>query len=204
MLDDFEPSVSVSISYPSKHKAVNLGNSIKPKHVTSQPVFSIYASEATPTATRKSNATYVLALTDPDATSRSDPVKAQMCHWIATNITVPLSSSVSLDPIEVFSLSAFSKGSASSGIQELMPYLPPTPPPKTGDHRYVFVVLTRKSDVNHEQLLKPKDRPHWGYGHVGDGVREWAKENHLTVVGESAKVICVQAASTKSIFGLGQ
>ena len=180
---------------------VDLGNSIKPKHVTSQPVFAIYATDTAPTPTRKDNATYVLALTDPDATSHSNPVKAQMCHWIATNITIPDGSSAPLDLGHVsggFLSSRHGDSSGDNGIQELMPYFPPTPPPKTGYHRYVFVVLASEPKEDITQPAKPKDRPHWGYGKIGSGVREWAKDNSLKIVGESIEttasevVICLQ------------
>lgn len=80
VLDDFEPSVSITLSYPAKHKSVDLGNKLKPKAVQSQPVFNIHASKTAPTRTIKSSSTYVLVLTDPDATSRAQPVKAQMCR----------------------------------------------------------------------------------------------------------------------------
>lgn len=33
-------------------------------------------------------------------------------------------------------------------------------------------------------LKKPDDRPHWGYGKIGKGVKKWAKENKLVVVGK--------------------
>ena len=73
--------------------------------------------------------------------------------------------------------------SGGSGIQELMPYFPPAPPPKTGYHRYVFVLLTAANeDESSGNLEKPKDRPRWGYRKVGAGVREWADENDLVVV----------------------
>ncbi len=66
-----------------------------------------------------------------------------------------------------------------------MPYLPPTPPPKTGYHRYIFVLLAPATEEGiHGELTKPKDRPHWGYGKVGAGVREWANENGLVAVGK--------------------
>ncbi len=184
VLDDFVPSISIELSFPKKHKAVELGNSIKPKHVECRPIFNIYTMDAAPTSTRKSNATYALALTDPDATSRSNPVKAQMCHWIATNVTI--SPLVSI-PLEINGRGASSGSSGESGgngINELMPYFPPSPPPKTSYHRYVFVVLTSASQEDDVQLQKPSDRPHWGYEKIGAGVREWAEENHMVVVGE--------------------
>ena len=178
MLDDFVPSVSIDLSYASENKAVDLGNTIKPKHASSQPIFNIFNTEVNPTPTRKDNATYVLALTDPDATSHSHPIKAQMCHWIAMNITIPVASSL---PVILPGLTGVSGG---SNINELMPYFPPSPPPKTGYHRYVFVVLTSKSLGSGEDLEKPKARPHWGYEKIGSGVREWAEENNLAVVGK--------------------
>lgn len=71
-------------------------------------------------------------------------------------------------------------------LTELMSYVPPTPPPKTGYHRYVFVLLAPKDAKDSgKKLEKPKDRPHWGYGKEGAGVKEWAKDNGLVAVGES-------------------
>lgn len=32
---------------------------------------------------------------------------------------------------------------------------------------------------------KPIERPHWSYGTVGKGVRDWAKTNGQTPVGEN-------------------
>ena len=71
-------------------------------------------------------------------------------------------------------------------VTELMEYLPPSPPPKTGDHRYVFVLLAPDRDEAGGELTKPKDRPHWGYGKVGKGVGKWARENGLVAVGKFA------------------
>jgi phosphatidylethanolamine-binding protein (PEBP) family uncharacterized protein len=62
---------------------------------------------------------------------------------------------------------------------EMEEYLPPGPPPKTGAHRYVFVLL--EGDTSN--LKAPADRRHWGYDKPRHGVRDWAEENGLTVVG---------------------
>lgn len=62
---------------------------------------------------------------------------------------------------------------------ELESYFAPAPPPKTGWHRYVFVLL--EGDTTN--LVAPKERKHWGYGEVRHGVRDWALENGLEVVG---------------------
>lgn len=75
--------------------------------------------------------------------------------------------------------------------KELMSYLPPTPPPKTGYHRYVFVLLApnEKHDQSDEQqkIKKPEERAHWGYGTVGKGVQKWAEDNELIAVGKPSK-----------------
>lgn len=184
VLDDFTPSISLHISYPSSHSDVSLGNDLSPSAVQSSPAFSIsaFTLSDTPSRTLKPDTTYTLALTDPDATSRADPKMGEMCHWIATNIT--LDSSMAEIKNLVF----------TPAFDELMPYVPPSPPPKTGYHRYVFVLLAPSSSAEASpntvgtaglELKKPKERPHWGYGKVGKGVRDWAEDNDLFVVGES-------------------
>ena len=183
VLDDFAPSVSLHLSYPPSHSDVSLGNKLSPSDVKASPFFSIssLSLSLTPSRTLKPDTTYTLALTDPDATSRSDPKMGEMCHWIATNIT--LESSTAEIKNVVFTPS----------FDELMPYIPPSPPPKTGYHRYVFVLLAPSSSTEASpnairttglDLKKPKDRPHWGYGKVGKGVRDWAEDNELVVVGK--------------------
>ena len=164
---------------------MDLGNKIKPKKVASPPVFTIDASAIAPTRTLRSNTTYTLVLSDPDATSRAEPVMGQVCHWIITNLTLPLQPSHSGWALDWLSSLLFAKESEDTGIQEIMPYLPPGPPPKTGFHRYVFVLLAPATEEGGQgELTKPRDRPHWGYGKVGAGVREWADENGLVAVGK--------------------
>ena len=189
VLDDFQPSVYVTLSYPSRHKTVDLGNKIKPKKVTSPPVFHIEPSTVGPARTVRSNMTYTLVLSDPDATSRAEPVKGQMCHWIVTNLTLPVQSSNSDGALDWLSSFYSAKESEDKGIKGIIPYLPPTPPPKTGYHRYVFVLLGPATEESMgRELTKPTDRPHWGYGKVGAGVREWADENDLVAVGKQTVI----------------
>ena len=186
MLDDFEPSIVVEPYYSSKNKTVELGNRIKPKAASSRP--EIYAS-----GTVKPNVTYTLVLTDPDATSRADPIKAQMCHWIVTNIT---SSSPNDQQAEGIDLDRALALAEKNGALELEPYFPPAPPPKTGYHRYVFVVLESKSGLDLPKT--PRERPHWGYGEVGAGVREWAHENKLAVIGKLQRKLNLSVLLTRS------
>ena len=142
-----------------------------------------------PTQTLSGNKTYTLVLTDPDATSRAKPTKGQMCHWIVTGI--PLSAPNSSEGIDESSaytleLSPHVHKNSAPMLKHLVEYLPPSPPPGTGKHRYVFVLLASGSEDDHaSEPNKPTDRPHWGYGKVGAGVREFCKDNNLVPVGMS-------------------
>lgn len=163
VLDDFEPPYSLSITYPKSHESVHLGNDIPVASVSSRPTFEFHSVSAQDGTFGSSNKTFTLVLTDPDAKSRENPKWSEMCHWILTNLTAPVTDDATV---------------AKEG--ELVEYLPPTPPPKTGKHRYVFVLLEGQKG---QALNAPNDRKHWGYGEIRHGVRDWAEENGLHVVG---------------------
>lgn len=110
-------------------------------------------------------------MTDPDAPSRDDPEWSEICHWIATDVKLNKSHTAE-DELK--------------GLQEVMPYKPPGPPPKTGKHRYVFVALAPLNGTTEKlHLTKPGDRQHWGFRKERQGLRMWAEEMGLGVVGES-------------------
>ena len=200
VLSDFEPSISLSVSFPDAHETVHLGNDIPVSSVSSRPVieFHPYNGPHLAATSRRSHPiqisknprhkhdaasadadvdddpedlVYTVALTDPDAKSRDNPVWSEMAHWIVTNLTlVPSPSTL---PSEM-------------AATELLPYLPPSPPPKTGSHRYVFVILSGTAEAT-AQLVPPKKskegRQHWGYDEERTGVERWAKESGLDIVG---------------------
>lgn len=122
---------------------------------------------------------YVVTLTDPDAPSRDNPEWSEMCHWIASNVTIaPDTFSImpEFGPVE-------QSESTAAALQDVMEYKPPGPPPKTGKHRYVFLVFAPKNGTTKPlHLSKPEDRQHWGTGKEGGGVREWATDNGLVPV----------------------
>ena len=112
-------------------------------------------------------------MSDPDAPSRDNPEWSEICHWIATS--VPLTSSDDEN---------FDIDQGVYKLKDVMPYKPPGPPPKTGKHRYVFVALAPINGTTDKlHLTKPDDRQHWGYKHERQGLRKWAEENGLGVVG---------------------
>lgn len=187
----FIPTLELAIWYPKTHDTVSLGNVIPPSNMTSKPHYLALPLSNKPSATIK-NATYTLVLSDPDATSRAEPVKGQMCHWIITGLKASSKSaadyaaeeqvndamSIELPDPNDFSLETTSEQNTTT----IVSYLPPTPPPKTSYHRYVFVLLSDEGK-GHGKLEKPKDRPHWGFGEQGKGVMDWAQENGLVPVG---------------------
>ncbi|MCJ1477035.1 hypothetical protein MMC13_005706 [Lambiella insularis] len=191
VLDDFSPAFALTLSYTSAHKTVSLGNEISPSDTSSAPNFEIHSLSSTstlsPTRTLASNRTYTLVLTDPDATSRDHPVKAQMCHWIVTGISLSASnSSEGMDEASAYTLelSPHARDTMSAEIKHLIGYMAPAPPEGSGKHRYVFVLLTSEDESDGQKgLKKPKERPHWGYAKVGKGVREWADDNSMIAVG---------------------
>lgn len=210
VLNDFEPTYYIDLAYPHHHSQVLLGNTLPVRNVSSRPVFSFHAlTPPNDDAPNEKNLTFTLVLTDPDALSYDHPSKSEMCHWIVTNLTTPLgfdtfSESVSRDVFEdgiamLEHLLDDGQDEATSAhtdkkkdkkkkkkqhqpkklANEVEAYLPPAPPKKTGPHRYVFVLL--EGDASH--LVAPKERAHWGFGKERHGIRDWSRENNLTVVG---------------------
>ncbi|OCL04554.1 PEBP-like protein [Glonium stellatum] len=177
VIDDFLPSLTLSVSWPKKN--ANLGNTIKPKHVQDTPTIELYDEiTSTSRSSCKSNMTYVITLTDPDAPSRDNPEWSEMCHWIAAG--VPLSS----DSVSILPILEATMPKAMESYEEIMEYKPPGPLPKTGKHRYVFLVFAPANGTSQPlDLTKPSNRQHWGTGKERGGVRQWAKENGLVPVG---------------------
>lgn len=118
-----------------------------------------------------------IAMTDPDAPSRDDPEWSEICHWIATDVPLTKPDEEEDEDGDVAQL--------SKGLSDVMPFKPPGPPPKTGKHRYVFVALVPRNGTTESlHLSKPGDRQHWGYEHERDGLKMWAEEMGLQVIGK--------------------
>lgn len=83
-----------------------------------------------------------------------------MCHWIVTASKAPEAPEVVLD-LTMLKITA-DDDKDEWDAHELIEYLPPSPPPKTGLHRYVFVLLMPKLGYSGDSPNVPKDRPHWG------------------------------------------
>jgi phosphatidylethanolamine-binding protein (PEBP) family uncharacterized protein len=158
----------LSIAYPS-NKEVSLGNTLKPEDTQDQPILQI-----TPEG-EDSSKTYTVVLTDPDAPTRDDPKWSEYCHWIITDIKLP-----SLEAITA-SATAESLSIDLSKSYEVVKYMGPAPPEKSGKHRYVFLLYRNPSSG--KKLEEPKERKRWGHDEPRKGVRQWADKHGLELVG---------------------
>lgn len=167
VIDEFTPSLFLHVEFPSSDVA-SLGNVLKVKNVQEEPTLSV-GRPSGDSDSSSSELTYTITLTDPDAPSRDNPKWAEMCHFIATGITLSDSS----DSL-VFTLSS---------LEDIMPWKAPGPPPKTGKHRYIFLLFAPTNGTTDRlNLTKPEDRQHWGTGKERHGVRDWAINNGLAPV----------------------
>jgi phosphatidylethanolamine-binding protein len=175
VVDDFIPFFILDVSW-SKHLSAELGNTIKPKKLQDAPAITL---DGDPTSSFdeeacNSNATYLIALTDPDAPSRDDPKWSEFCHWIATGVPIKSSSSGGCHL------------KTEGTLKDVISYKPPGPPPKTGKHRYVFLIFAPANGTSLPlNVTKPSERKHWGTGEERHGVRDWAAENGLFPVGKA-------------------
>lgn len=152
-----------------KKASAEVGNTIKPKQAHKTPYVQ-FLGELPDFSTSDKLPQLTLVLTDPDARSRDQPDWSEMCHWIATNVSLTTPGSIDLERQQEW--------------DEIVEYKPPGPPPKTGKHRYVFAALAPKNGTAERLYLStPQERKHWGYGEERQGLRQWAEENGLGVVG---------------------
>ena len=175
VIADFVPKYYLHADWPD-HQHANLGNTMDPGKLKAQPAIKLYSGS--PHANHD-DPTYIITITDPDAPSHADPKWSEVCHFIATNMPAPR-------PLPDRRMGpSYQATSSQVGLIDIMPYKPPAPPPKTGKHRYVFLVFTPANGTTDALYLsKPSGRKHWGRKHAGHGVREWALQNGLVPVGE--------------------
>ncbi|CAG9791324.1 unnamed protein product [Diatraea saccharalis] len=76
---------------------------------------------------------YTLAMTDPDAPSREDPKFREWHHWLVSNIP----------------------GNNVAAGETLSAYIGSGPPPKTGLHRYVYLVYKQPSRLTFDEPRLP-------------------------------------------------
>lgn len=168
VVDDFETQGLLSIEY-GPTELVTLGNTLSVSGTQDKPKIQLTLNSPTEDGKIESineGDKFILVLTDPDAPSNSDHKWSEYLHWLVTDITLPNLKTESGEP----EISHFID--AAQG-KEVFKYEGPGPPPKTGKHRYVFLLF--KQDPKVSKFEAPKDRPNWGTGTPSSGVRDWIK-----------------------------
>ncbi|KAF8251449.1 PEBP-like protein [Wilcoxina mikolae CBS 423.85] len=169
VVDDFTPTALLSVEYPKGNIEVSLGNTISPGDTQELPTIRI-------TPDGDDNASYTVVLTDPDAPSRKDPKWSEFCHWIVTGLRAPSPEELSAARTAEESSIDVSKGT------QIVDYMGPAPPPKTGKHRYVFLLY---KGGNGDHIEGPSDRKRWGNDESREGARKWAKKYDLELVADT-------------------
>lgn len=145
-----------------------MGNTLKTSETQDCPeIHATFTPDGTEPALISTASSYTLVMTDPDAPSRTDKAYSEYAHFIVSGLKLSADIEAFASPID------FSKG------HELLPYMGPAPPPKTGKHRYVFILFK-------ETAGSPKsfdgDRARWGSQTPGTGVKPWAAKHGLVPV----------------------
>ncbi|KAI5635529.1 phosphatidylethanolamine-binding protein domain-containing protein [Phthorimaea operculella] len=109
------PSAYLKVKFPNGGSEAKLGNELTPDEASLSPHINWPEDP---------NLLYTVIMIDPDAPSRTNPVRRNYLHWLVGNI--PGKNMI--------------KGTT------LAEYLGPAPPKDTGLHRYVILVYKQKDD----------------------------------------------------------
>lgn len=178
----WQPRVELKVSFPtSKYDVEKTGLSLTPSETAKQPEIQYEA---------ENDKLYTLMMVDPDPPSRKEPKYRHWRHWIRVNVPgdrVEQGTDVSpyigpgrlsfLWTLYLHLFASFPSIHPSILVCQcfLVLYtLPSTgPPPKTGLHRYVFLLYQQQNKIEHD---------FWG----NDGMdgkefdfEKWAKEQNL-------------------------
>ncbi|RCH83176.1 hypothetical protein CU098_003097, partial [Rhizopus stolonifer] len=91
---------------------------------------------------------------DPDAPSKEDPKWGPYRHWVIANITA---------------------SGELTNANELAAYQGPAPPPKTKDHRYIFM-LFKQPELNTSFTALSKESNNWDF-------KNFIQQNNLELIG---------------------
>ncbi|KAK6197467.1 phosphatidylethanolamine-binding protein [Scheffersomyces amazonensis] len=170
VIDPFVTQGLLTIAY-SDEDQVALGNTLKVSKTQNKPKIQFTLNSSHQDGTFEpisNNDKFILVLTDPDAPSNTDHKNSEYAHWLVTDLKLS-TSDASDSGNDISHFLDYSKG------KEILSYTGPAPPPKTGKHRYVYLLY--KQDSQSSNFQTPKGRPTWGTGIPGSGVRDWIKKN---------------------------
>ncbi|GMF01027.1 unnamed protein product [Ambrosiozyma monospora] len=154
-----------------------MGNTLKPEETQERPSihFTLNVPDNNDSIKITNDDKFTLIFTDPDAPTRTDDKWSEYCHYVTTDISL---NSFDSESVDAANLDTKLTTQDLSG-HDLVSYVGPGPPPKTGKHRYVFLLYKQKPGVSPAQI---PDRPNWGTGIPGYGAAEYAKKNGLELL----------------------
>ncbi|TFK91314.1 PEBP-like protein [Polyporus arcularius HHB13444] len=166
----FTPTVLFSIVYPNGAE-VNLGNELSVEDTEDEP--EIRLAQLNGLWDDAAEASYTLAMLDPDAPFRAEAIYRSFRHWVITGIKAPAVTSNSAE-----ALNALKTHPATT------PYRPPGPRPNSGIHRYTFLLF--QEPAGPEPFTIPQGAPE--YGAALEERRSWnpiafAEKHNLKLVG---------------------
>ncbi|KAG7664380.1 TFS1 [[Candida] subhashii] len=171
VIDKFDTQGLLTIEY-NQHEQVTLGNELSVSGTQHIPKIQFTLNSPTQDGKIESITNqdkFILVMTDPDAPSFHDKKWSEYLHWIVADLKLTDVEAKEGNEPEISHTIDVKQG------RELVPYMGPGPPPKTGKHRYIFLLY--KQDPQANELVAPSDRPNWGTGVPASGVRDWIKKN---------------------------
>ncbi|KAI0746235.1 PEBP-like protein [Daedaleopsis nitida] len=166
----FTPSVLFSVVYPNGAEA-NLGNEMTVEETQDEPEIRLAALNGP--WDDAPEASYTLAMLDPDAPYRTDAIYRSFRHWVITGLKAPAVTSNSAEALN-----------ALKTHPSTTPYRPPGPRPNSGIHRYTFLLFQEPATA--EPFTVPQGAPE--YGAALEERRSWnpvafAEKHGLKLVG---------------------
>ncbi|CCO27670.1 OV-16 antigen [Rhizoctonia solani AG-1 IB] len=158
LLPEFEPSSLLYLTYKSesfkrKHSGIVLPGKKFAKDATSSPPEISFEGPGWP-------GPYVFFLLDPDAPTHSNPKWSQVRHMFAGNLTIDGDSERVPGSVLL--------GNSTEPVND---YMPPSPPPGSGFHRYVALLYAQPPDFDYS-FLNTSDR-------FGFNITRFSKESGL-------------------------
>ena len=177
----FRPSAFLQVDFPSSNTSATLGNALTPSDASEPPSISFLTTEMSSgdeqsAAKEGKGKSYTVVCVDPDAPSRTDHKFGPWRHYVHPGFrTHPDALSEAQIKSEQGGLQAQSKEEA------LSPWAGPGPGPKTGVHRYVFLLYEEKpgKKVEKGSTINGNEK----HGRRNFDVARFAQENELTLVG---------------------
>ncbi|ODQ45509.1 hypothetical protein PICMEDRAFT_34840 [Pichia membranifaciens NRRL Y-2026] len=183
--DHFTPKGFLMIQYKDSDKEVTMGNTLKVADTQEKPVvhFTLNLSDDHKKSPIRPDDRFTLVLTDPDAPTKGDDKWSEFCHYVVRDIKLNDFTLADTAPAPTTAdgkndIDSFGDKLTTVDLQgdALVPYMGPGPPPKTGLHRYVFLLYKQQRGKRPDA---PADRPCWGTGVPGSGATEYAHKHGL-------------------------